>query len=309
MTRPRLVLQCSITVAAAVLAIGVAPAPAAAQERLTVAVFAPNAPFDSGEARYSYASHLAQHLTTSLGVPVEPKAYARAGDFDAAVKKGLVDFAILDGIYLAERGTPWPVLAIATAGGEAQSRWVLIAPDAPGVLDLAGKRLSVVQSGGRDNAFVDNVLLDGELPKLFGARAPAPDVASAVAAVALHKADAAFAPESAARGHKVIFDAGRLPNPALVLVKPTLPKELVDRVRAATLGSSSTGSAVFDGWKAGGSEAYRALAGRFAPRIRRPVMAEPAPIALDPLEALALPPLQPGAPDLRGQYWQPPGRP
>ena len=282
------------------------PGPAAAQDKLTVAIYAPNAPFDSGDARYSFASRLAQQLSAA-GVPAEPKAYARAGDFEAAVKKGLVDFAILDAVFLAERGTPWQVLAVATSGGEASSRWVLIAPEAAGVLDLQGKRLAHAQSGGKDHAFIDNVLLDGELPKLFGARQGTPDIASAVAAVSLKKADAVFAPEAAARGQRHIFEAGRIPNPALVVVKATLPKETIDKVRSAAL--SVSGGGLYDGWKSASGEPYRSLAGRFGARVRRPAMAEPQPVALDPLEALALPPLEPQSVELKGQYWQPPGRP
>ena len=175
------------------------------------------------------------------------------------------------------------------------------------MLDLQGKRLAHAQSGGRDGAFIDNVLLDGELPRLFGSRQGAPDVASALAAVSLKKADAVFVPEAAARGQKHIFEAGRVPNPALVAVKATLARDLVDKVRAAALAAS--GSGAYDGWKSGSGDPYRSLAGRFGARVRKPAMAEPQPVGLDPLEALALPPLEPIAPDLKAQYWQPPGRP
>lgn len=280
---------------------------ARAEEKFTVAIYAPNAPFESGEARYSFISRLAAQIATATGLPTESKAYVRASDFEAAVKKGQVDFAVLDGVYLAERGVPYPVLAVASAGGDTSSRWWLLANDALGVLDLEGKRIAVPATSGRDTAFVDNVLLDGELPKLFGARQATPDVASAVAAVSLHKADAVFAPEAASKGLKRIFDAGKVPNPALVTIKPGLAKDLVDKVKSAALGHG--GTSVYEGWKSGESSAYRSLAARLGSRVRRPVMADPPAVSLEPMQALSLPPLDSAAPDLRAQFWVPPGTP
>lgn len=301
-------LHCNkIVLGAAVLGGMLALAPEArAEEKLVIAIYAPNAPFESGDARYSFASKLAQHVSSSAGLPAEPKAFTRASDFEAAVKKGQVDFAIVDGVYLAQRGVPWPVLATAAAGGDTSQRWWLVAGEAAGVLDLQGKTLAQVQSGARDGAFVDNVLLEGEVPKLFGARQGVPDVVSAVAAVSLHKADAAFAPEPATKGLKRVFDAGRVPNPGLVAVKGALPKETVDKVRSASL--SLGGGGVYDGWRAP-SDGYRSIMGRLGGRVRRPVMAEPPVVGIDPVQALSMPPLEAGAPDLRAQFFLPPGRP
>src|SRR5207244_3658790 len=105
-------------------------------------------------ARYSFASKLAAHVAQVTGLPTEPKAYARAGDFEAAVKKNQVDFAIVDGVYLAERGVPWPVLATASAGGDGSSRWWLLGAEPVGVLDLQGKRVALASTGSRDAAFI-----------------------------------------------------------------------------------------------------------------------------------------------------------
>lgn len=296
---PRLPLLLALTFVAA--------AGPASADKLTLALFAPSATFESGEARFSFVSQLAQHLSAQTALDVEGKAFARAADFEAAVRKGQVDLAIVDGVYLAERGVPWEVLAVCTTNGELSARWVLIAADAGGVLDLAGRKLALAASGGRDNAFIDNVLLDGELPKLFGERQATPDVASAAAAVALHKADAAFVPDALARSQHRVFDAGRVPNPALVVVRASLPRATRELLRGATL--TAAGNALYDGWRAGGAEPYRALAARLSARTRRPVMAEPPLVALDPAELLVLPPLSPSLPELRSQFFAPPGRP
>lgn len=303
-------LRCNKTVVAALTAsiFGALAAPPAraADEKIVIAIYAPNAPFESGDARYAFASKLAQHISSSTGIAAEGKAFAKTSDFDAAVKKGQVDFAIVDGVFLGQRGVPWPVLASAVTSGDTSQRWWLVASEGAGVLDLQGKRLAQVQSAGRDAAFVDNVLLEGELPKLFGARQSVPDVNSAVAAVALHKADAAFAPESATKGLKRVFDAGRVPNPALVAVKTSLPKETVDKVKAAAL--SAGGGGLYDGWK-GASDGYRSVASRLNPRARKPAMADPSVVGIDPVQALSMPALDPGQPDLRAQFFPPPGRP
>jgi hypothetical protein len=280
---------------------------ATAEEKLVVAIYAPNS-FDSGAARYSFANKVAQAISKAAGVAVEPKAYARAGDFEAAAKKGQVDFAILDGVYLAEKGgSAYSVLATAVSSGETSTRWWLLAADPGCVLDLQGKRLAYASSGSRDAAFIDNVLLEGEVPKLFSARQSAPDVASAVTAVTLHKADAVFAPEGTGKGLQRVFDAGRVPNPAFALVKTTLPSEIVSKVKSAIAGAPGGGS--YSGWRAGSSDGYRSMASRMAARARHPLMAEPPAITLDPTEALALPPLESTTADLKGQYWAPVGLP
>jgi ABC-type amino acid transport substrate-binding protein len=286
----------------------VAP-PALAQEKLVIAIYAPNSSFDSGAARYSFTSRVAQQVGKAIGLEVEPKAYARAADFEAAVKKGQVDFAILDGVYMAQRGgNAWPVLATATSsGGDTTQRWWLLAPTPQTVLDLQGKRLAFASTGVRDASFIDNALLDGEVPKLFSARQSAPDVASAVAAVSLKKADAVFAPEASGKGLQKVFDAGRIPNPAFVVVKGSLAADLVGKVKSALLASS--GSGAYAGWKAGGADPYRSLASRMSTRVRHPLMAEPPAITLDPTEALAIPSLESASADLKGQYWMPNGLP
>jgi hypothetical protein len=297
-------------VAALVALLGVAGAARAQQksEKLVIAIYAPNAPFDSGEARYSFTACVARQITKATGVTAEPKAYARASDFEAAVKKGQVDFSVLDGVYLAERGTPYSVLAIATSSGEPATRWWLLSTEQVSLLELQGKRLAHAATTGRDASFIENALLEGEVPKLFSARQATPDVASAVTAVTLHKADAVFAPEGASKGLKRVFDAGRVPNPAFVVTRASLDADLVAKVKSAVLGASHCGGA-FDGWKGGSADPYRVLAGRLGARTRRPLMAEPVALGIDPTEALVLPPLDPATPDPKGEYWMPTGLP
>ncbi len=280
---------------------------AAAEEKLTIALYAPNAAFESGDARYSFVSRLAQQITSVAGVPTEPKAFVRAADFEAAIKKNQVDFAVIDGVYLAERGVPFTVLATAAAGGDVTTRWSLFSSEAGGVLELKGKKLALAATGAKDAQFVDNALLDGELQKHFASRVAAPDIASAVAAVSLKKAECVFAPDSLGKSLRKVFEAGRVPNPAFVVVKGSLPAATVDKVKRAVLGHAASGA--YDGWRAGSAEPYRALGGKMAQRNRRPVMTEPQVVPLDIGDVLAPQPLEPAPLDLKDQFWSPTGTP
>jgi hypothetical protein len=278
----------------------------AQQAPITIAIYAPNAPFESAADRFAFINRLAQQVTSAAGVQAQGKAFARASDLEAAIKAKQVEFAVVDGIYLAERGVPYSVLATATSGGETTPKWALFASTATSVQDLQGKKLTMATSGPRDAAFVENALFDGELQiaKFFSGRASAPDISSAVAAVSLKKADAVFAPETQGKGLKKVFEAGRIPNAAFCEVGGNAGSDVVEKVKKAVLGHGAAGPAL-DGWKAAGPGEYKALAGRMAARGRRPVMVEPEVVRLEDQDILIAPTLEPALPDLRTQYWTP----
>ena len=278
----------------------------AADKPITIAIYAPNAPFASGADRFSFVNRLAQQVT-SLGVPAVGKAFARSSDLETAIRNKQVDFAVIDGVYLAERGVPYGVLATATSGGDTAPRWALFSGTADKIDQLQGKRLSIAASGPRDADFASNALFDGEVQigKFFAAQSKAPDIAAAVAAVSLHKADAVFAPESEGKGLKKLFDVrDRVPNPAFCEVASGLAPDLVSKVKTAVLAHGAAGPGL-DGWKASSAEPYRALAGRMGARVRRPVMVEPEVVRIEDQDVLVPPALEPGMPDLKALYWQP----
>jgi hypothetical protein len=279
----------------------------AADKPITIAIYAPNAPFESGTDRFTFINRLAQQVTSAAKVPANGKAFARAADLETAIRSKQVDFAVIDGVYLAERGVPYQVLATATTGGEVAPRWALFSGSAARVEELQGKKLSVATSGPRDSEFLSNALFDGEVQvgKFFSARSTAPDIASAVAAVTLKTADAVFAPESQGKGLKAIFEVrDRVPNPAFCEIGTGLPSDVVSKVKAAVLGHGAAGPGL-DGWRASGGEPYRALAGRMYARARRPVMVEPEVVRIEDQDVLVPPMLEPGMPELKALYWQP----
>lgn len=267
----------------------------------TLAIYAPNAPFDSGADRFAFANRIAQSLTSSTGVQFQAKAYAKSGDLEMAIKNKQVDIAIIDGVYLSQRGVPYPVIATATAGGDTSLRWWLLSNNATSVQELQGKVLSLASTGPRDAAFLENALLDGELQvgRFFSNRVAAPDIASAVAAVQLKKADAVFAPETVKRDLKKVFDAGKVPNPALCDLG--LPADVLAKVKGAI---GSLGGGPFDGWRAG-ADPHRGFSGKMGARSRRPVMVEPEVVKIEDPDLLIVPAMEPALADIKNQFWMP----
>lgn len=281
--------------------------PARAQQpaaSIVIAIYAPNAPFEGADARYSYVQRLATHIGNVAGVQAKGQAFARAGDFEAAVRKGAVDFAIVDPVYLASR--TFKVIATATAGGSTAKRWALfVGAGIPNFVALQGKRLAYASSSSRDMAFIEHAMLDSEVNvnKFFGARQGTPDVASAVAAVALGKADCVVAPVDRGRGLRKIFDAGSVPNPGFVQVKTALPDTTVSAVSKAVLGFGAGG--VLDGWRGGGGDAYRGLAGQMGARTRKAAMSEPDVLRLESQDVLLLGKIETTLPPLQHYFWTP----
>ena len=223
----------------------------AADGPLQLAFYAPMAPLPSAEARYAFTEKLAQTLSRE-GLQVAPKMFAKPGDFEAQVKKGAVDLAVVDVVYAAERGN-YTVLAIATAAGETSLHWGLYSHETQGnILDMAGKRLAWVSPSGKDANYVGNILLYGELKSsFFQLRPAAPDMTAAVSEVVLRRADCVFAPEPAVAGKSLrrVYDAGeggRIPNPVLVAVSPR-GTEVEAQVRKAAQGFNATGT--LDGFR------------------------------------------------------------
>ncbi|MBI5480911.1 MAG: PhnD/SsuA/transferrin family substrate-binding protein [Deltaproteobacteria bacterium] len=281
--------------------------PARAQQPagpIVIAIYAPNAPFEGADARYSYVQRLAAHIGSVAGVPTKGQAFARAGDFEGAVKKGTVDFAIVDSVYLAAR--TFKVIATGTTGGSTAKHWALfVGAGIPNFTALQGKRLAYASSGPRDLAFIEHAMLDSEINvgKFFGAKQGTPDVASAVAAVALGKADCVVAPVDRGKGLRKIFDAGSVPNPGFVQVKTGLPEALVASVSKAVLGFGAGGA--LDGWRGGGGDAFRGLAGRMGARTRKAAMSEPDVLRLESQDVLLLGKIDAALPPLQHYFWTP----
>lgn len=280
---------------------------------LTLAFFAPTAPLGSVEGRFAYVEKLARQLQAA-GIPAQGKVFARAADLEGALRRAQVDLAILDSAYLAEKGLSFPVLAVVTAAGEPALRWSLYTSVQKGsVQSLFRLRLAWAVVGTREPVFLDTVLLDGELKvaQTFDLR-PAPDIAAAVSDVVLRRAECVFAPDLAAQGKGLrrVYDAGRVPNPALVLVQSKLPRDLVERAQRVLLGAASM--EVLDGFQKGSADPYRQLRQRLLSRgaPRRLLLAEPQPLLTEVHSGLlVLPEPAPSLSTLKDLFVSPAGIP
>jgi hypothetical protein len=265
--RSRAAARAPLATIALVLALLALLGDAAHAGPITVGLFAPSAPFPSTAARVE----LANRLGSALGQPLAGGAgrvYARAGDFAAAVKKAEVTIALVDPAYLAST-TGYTVLAVAVHAGAADHGWQLVARTGTTLAALAGKRVVVPSLGGRELDFVRYVLLGGELARgFFAGVEAAPDSASALAALALGKTDAAIVPTGELpAGTASVLALPALPNPVLVAYG-ALPAASRDAVLAAAL--AFQGDATIAGFRAADGELVRGVARRFVAPVKRP---------------------------------------
>lgn len=248
----------------------------ASADTLTVGLFAPTAPFPSTPARLELATKLGTALGAALGQTGVGKVFARAGDFQTAVKKGDVTVALVDAAYLASAGGAYTVIAEATRGGESVHGWQLVARNVDKIAALRGKRVLVPNIGGREADFLLNVLLGGEVGKdYFGKLEAAPDTASALAAIGLGKADAAVVPASVdlPAGVVTVLKLPALGGPVLVAYGAVTPAQ---RQVLATAAAAFHGDTTVNGFRAGDAESVRAIARRFSVPVKRGPLAVPA---------------------------------
>jgi len=244
---------------------------------ITIGLFAPSAAFPSTAARVELANRLGGELGKALNVSGSGRVYARAADFAAAVKKGEVTLALVDPAYLAGAGGNPEVVAVAVSSDDKTAGpWQFVARGGATIADLQGKHVLVPNLGGREVDFVLNVLLDGGVGRDFFAKIePAPDTASALAALALGKADAVVVPVTAALppGTAAVPAAPALPalpNPVLV-VYGAMSEQDLRVVREAA--KRFQGDATIAGFRAPGGEsdgeALRGVARRFSAAVKR----------------------------------------
>lgn len=250
-------------------------APARADD-LQVGLYAPTAPFAGTSARQDYVSRLAKHLAASIGGKASGRVFSRAGDFASAAKKGDLDVAVVDAAYLASVGAPYTVLAVATRGGDSSSSWQLITRGSEATIaELKGKTLLCPAIGGRETEFVGNALLGGELPKGFFAKIDtSPDVASALTALGLGRADAAVVPGGLdlPAGATKLATLPQVSWPVLVAFTGASAELRAQVLDAAT---SFDGGDVLGGFDRGGGDAVKSLSRRFGKAERRGPMVIP----------------------------------
>jgi hypothetical protein len=282
---------------------GVANAQAPA--KITVGIYAPSVEFGTASARLAYVQGLAKAIEQNTGISTQADVYANLG----ALKKANPDFAIIEGqCYATNLG--WKLHANANIGGSTSRTWALFASGADNMMGLRGKKLAYVQTGCNDTGFIDNAMLDSEIPSnFFGARVGEKDLTGANAAVASYKtAQAVFAPVSSApKGVNKLFDTGNVPNPAFVQLNGSLPSATETKVAAAVLGYGGQGA--ISGWSKPSRDAYAGLAGQMQAVRKAGVFAGVESPRLDSKDVLVDPPTlkDPALVAVRHLFVRPPG--
>jgi hypothetical protein len=254
-------------------------------QAITIGIYAPTVEFGAAQARLGYVQGLAKAIEQNTGLKTEAQSYATI----AALKKGGVDFAIIDGVcYATNLG--WKLLATASIGGGPTRAWALYSSAGDTMQSLKGKKLAFIATGCNDAGFVDNAMLESEVdPAFFGARSGKPDLTAAIAEVASYKtAEAVFAPAGSAKNLTKVFDTGLVPNPAFVELSGKLPAGIVDKIAATVIGYG--GSGAIASWTKPAREVYVALAGRLGRSVKIGIPANPEPVRIDAKDALVDPP-------------------
>jgi len=260
----------------------------AQSDTITIGLFAPTAPFDGTGDRVSFVNDLAKHLEGDAGgKKVTGKVYSSASAFASAVKNKDIQYAVIDAPYAAALGLPYKILGAAVRGGDSTVTWQLVAGSGISKLsDLKGKKVVVPSIGAKGNAFVTNVLLDGEVEaSYFSKILEAADAKSAVTMVSVGKADAAFVPGGVdiPSGMSKVMSVGTVGWPMFV----ALPGAEESRTKAfSSRAKSFSGSGAFTGFGSGDAGKYKSLAGSFGRGSKKGPMAVPPPARLTVREIL-----------------------
>ena len=249
--------------------------------KLTVGIYAPSVEFGTSQQRLQYVQGLAKAIESGTGIKTDAQSYASL----SALKKAGVDFAIIDGQCYATNSS-WTLLANANVGGGTSRSWALYSSVGGEMTALKGKKLAYVQTGCRDNDFIDNAMLESEVdPSFFSSRVGKPDIAAAVAEVASYKgAQAVFAPSGSAKGLTKVFDTGSVPNPAFVKVNGKISGAISSKVEKAVTGYGGGGA--ISSWSSASKSAYTSLAGRMGKVTKKGVFAPPEPVRFDAKDVL-----------------------
>ncbi len=263
-------LTLTVLLAALVLAIG--PVQSQEEQRVyTIALYAPDINFGGAMSKASFVNAVAAGLSSRTGLTFKGKSFGRAGDFKGA---GGVDYAIIGGSYFAVAGVGKPV-AFATGSGSMS----VIGRGGGPIHSLRGKTLILPQPAKACEGFVSSTLLGyqaqaGEFFKIQTTK----DVASALAAVKVGKADLTVGFDAYAGGLPVLFRSNASPLPVATQVNPNIDPQVAEQIKSAWRGLSVSGGGIIRGFggPASGVKAFRGLSGG-KPKARAPSMAPPRP--------------------------------
>jgi hypothetical protein len=253
---------------------------------IVVGLFFPALPETTRAARIKAVEDLASHLASKIGQPVKGRSFARAADLNLAVKQRVVQLAIVDASFAAERR--WAPLAMLSFHGSRTMPWQVLAKAGISTIsDLKGKTLAFPSIGKADRQFISNVLFEGEVPPSYFTLSPSPDASSAIRAVGLGKAAATVVyGQRAMGGLTSVYVSRDIPTPSIVHVG-RLPAPVQKAVLQGLL-SWQGGWLGFDGWKPVEAGLYPRLASALASKpVRRMIAPKPQAFVIQAREVFA----------------------
>lgn len=256
------------------------PEPAAGTA-VAVGVYMPSVYFPDSLSRARYAETLARGLESALGQPVRGRAFGAAGEFQAQVAAGAVDFAAVDAAYALQHGGLEPLAQAQSGGNPARPLIVLAGGGAGSVSALAGQPIVLFDVGANEDRFLSNFIFQGQVgPDYFKRAKPVRDAQAALSVVQLGKARVTIGYEGSGGGLSPVFTSRAAPLPVFVRVRAVDPA-VAAAVKKAIVGLAAPTEA-YDGFGPynGGSAALTALRSALGSppggATTEPVLASPA---------------------------------
>lgn len=265
----------------------------------TVGVYTPSVYFGDSMARARFAETVARALEGAVGQPVRGRAFGAAGEFQAQVAAGGVDFAIVDAAYALEHGGLKPLAQAVSGGNPARPMHVLSTSAAASVSTLAGQTMVVFDVGPHEDRFVSNFIFQGQIGADYFKRAkPVRDAQAALSVVKLGKAQVTLGFEGAGGGLTSVFTSRPAPLPVFVQARDAVDPALLAAVKKAVVGLSAQTEAfdAFAGYNPGAAPltALRSALGSAPGGATTEPVLSPAVGALPPVPSHLDPALPPG---------------
>jgi hypothetical protein len=189
-----------------------------------LAIYLPGVYFTQLERKVELGTELANYLAERLGAGyrLTPRVYASIEPMDADADAGRVVFGLLESPLVAARLLALLPVSVATSGGSAETRLLIMAaPAVKGLSGLQSTHLVHATALDKPQAFFDNFVFDGELSLAPERLTSTRDVASALSLASLKKADALVLyedDEALGRNDKLrtLYRTTPLPRPTLV---------------------------------------------------------------------------------------------
>ena len=248
---------------------------------VSVGVYMPSVYFPDSLSRARYAETLARGLENTLGHPVRGRAFGAAGEFQAQVAAGGVDFAAVDAAYALQHGGFEPLAQAQSGGNPARPLIVFTGSAAGSVSALAGQPIVLFDVGASEDRFLSNFVFQGQIgPDYFKRAKPVRDAQAALSVVQLGKARITIGYEGSGGGLSPVFTSRAAPLPVFVRVRAVEPA-VAAAVKKAIVGLAAPTEA-YDGFGPynGGGSALTALRSALGSppggATTEPVLASPA---------------------------------